>query len=60
MSKTCQYVTNDDKVSMGLALVNVKDVQTNLQKKLLGQINQGKGGNNGKRPALRVGCGTKS
>jgi hypothetical protein len=32
MSKTCQYVTNDDKVLVGLSLVSVKDVQTSLQK----------------------------
>jgi hypothetical protein len=25
MSKACQYATNDDKVSVGLTLVNVKD-----------------------------------
>jgi hypothetical protein len=31
MFKSCQYVLNDDKVSMGLILVNVKDVQTCLQ-----------------------------
>jgi hypothetical protein len=39
MFKTCQYAMNDDKVSMGLTLVNVKDVQTCLQEKLLGQKN---------------------
>jgi hypothetical protein len=26
----CEYVMNDDKVSMGLILVNVKDVQISL------------------------------
>jgi hypothetical protein len=51
---------NDDEVLVGLTLVSVKDVQTHLQKKLFRQKNQGKGGKNGKRPALRVGCGTKS
>ncbi len=30
MSKTCQCVTNDDNVSMGLTLVNVKDAQIGL------------------------------
>ncbi len=25
MFKTCQYATNDDKISMGLTLVSVKD-----------------------------------
>jgi hypothetical protein len=30
MFKLCQYVLNDDKVSMGLILVNGKDVQTCL------------------------------
>jgi hypothetical protein len=39
MFKTCQYAMNDDKVSMGLILVSVKDVQTSLQKKLLRQKN---------------------
>ncbi len=39
MFKTCQYAMNDDKVSMGLILVSVKDVQTGLQKKLLRQKN---------------------
>jgi hypothetical protein len=28
----CQYVTNDDKVYMGLILVSVKDVQIELYK----------------------------
>lgn len=32
MFKMCQCVTNDDKVVVGLILVNVKDVQTYLQK----------------------------
>ncbi len=32
MSKICQYTTNDDKVSMGLTFVNVKDSQVALQK----------------------------
>jgi hypothetical protein len=32
MSKTCQCVTNDDKVSMGLTLVNVKDAQPSSKK----------------------------
>jgi hypothetical protein len=32
MCKTCQYVTNDDKVSTSLTLVSMKDVQTSLQK----------------------------
>ncbi len=31
MSKVCQYVTNDDKVSKGLMQVNVKDAQVALQ-----------------------------
>jgi hypothetical protein len=30
MYKTCQYVMNDDKVSEGLSLVSVKDVQISL------------------------------
>jgi hypothetical protein len=30
--KTCQYFTNDDKVSMGLKQVSVKDAQSGLQK----------------------------
>jgi len=30
--KACQYATNDDKVSMGLSQVSVKDAQTCLQK----------------------------
>jgi hypothetical protein len=34
MFKACQYVMNDDKVLVGLSLVNVKDVQTSLQKKV--------------------------
>jgi len=32
--KACQYATNDDKVSMGLSQVSVKDAQTCLQKKI--------------------------
>jgi hypothetical protein len=32
MFKMCQYETNDNKVLMGLTLVNVKDVQIGLQK----------------------------
>jgi hypothetical protein len=28
--KACQYATNDDKVSMGLSQVSVKDAQTCL------------------------------
>jgi hypothetical protein len=42
MFKLCQYVLNDDKVSMGLILVNVKDVQTSLQKIITWKKNQGK------------------
>jgi hypothetical protein len=30
--KTCQYATNDDKVSMDLGQVYVKDTQTSIQK----------------------------
>jgi hypothetical protein len=30
MSKACQNVTNDDKISMGLILVNVKGFQVGL------------------------------
>jgi hypothetical protein len=30
MSKVCQYATNDDKVSMGLTLVNVKFFEVTL------------------------------
>jgi hypothetical protein len=32
MFKVCQYVMNDDEMSMGLILVSVKDAQTSLQK----------------------------
>jgi hypothetical protein len=60
MFKTCQYATNDDKVSVGLTLVNVKDAQTCLQKIITWTNNLGKGGKNGKMPELRVGCGTKT
>jgi len=28
LSKTCQYSMNDDKISMGLKQVNVKDAET--------------------------------
>ncbi len=30
MSKMCYYATNDEKVFMGLILVNVKELQANL------------------------------
>jgi len=43
MSKTCQYVTNDDKVSMGLSLVSVKNVQTSLQKRIIWTKKLGEG-----------------
>lgn len=32
MSKACQYATNDNKVAASLKHVNVKNVQTSLQK----------------------------
>jgi len=32
MFKVCQYVTNDDKISIGLKSVNVKDARAGLQK----------------------------
>ncbi len=32
LSKTCQYSMNDDKISMGLKQMNVKDAQLGLQK----------------------------
>jgi hypothetical protein len=40
--KSCQYLLNDDKVSMGLILVSMKDVQTSLQKIIIWKKNQGK------------------
>ncbi len=43
MSKTCQYVTNDVKVLVGLSLVSVKDIQTSLQKRVIWTKQLGKG-----------------
>ncbi len=60
MCKTCQYVTNDDKVSTSLTLVSMKNVQTSLQKKLFGEKNQGKGGMNEKGLALKMRCNIES
>jgi len=42
-SKTCQYVMNDDKVLVGLILVNVKDAQIGLQKIISRIKKSGKG-----------------
>jgi hypothetical protein len=60
MFKSCQYVLNDDKVSMGLILVSVKDAQIGLHKIITWTKKLGKGCMSGKRPALRMGCGTRS
>jgi len=34
MFKVCQYATNDDKVSVGLTLMSVKNSQVGLQKSI--------------------------
>ncbi len=43
MFKTCQYVTNDEKVIIGLKQVNVKATQGNLQKIIAWTKKSGKG-----------------
>ncbi len=43
MSTTCQYATNDDKVSIGLRSVNVKDAHVGLQKIITWTKKYGKG-----------------
>lgn len=53
--KACQYAMNDDRISMDLRQVSMKDAQISLQKKLFGQKNPWWGGNNGKKHVLRVG-----
>jgi hypothetical protein len=58
--KTCQYVTNDDKVSTSSTLVSMKDVQINLQKKIFGKKNQGKGSMSEKMLALKMRCDIES
>ncbi len=48
MSKACQYVTNDDKISAGLKSVNVKDAHMLVYKKQLPKPKSlGKGGRMG-------------
>jgi hypothetical protein len=54
MSKTCQYVTNDDKVSMGLTLVNVKKIQAIRKKNLNEQNNQEKEATVGKNLQIEI------
>jgi hypothetical protein len=56
LSKTCQYSMNDNKVSMGLRQVSVKDAQTSYIIQSLGQKNLRKGGKNGRKLVLKVGC----
>jgi len=46
---------NDEKISMDLRQVSMKDAQIGLQKNLFGQKNPWWGGNNGKKHVLRVG-----
>ncbi len=43
MSKTCQYATNDEKVTTSLKRVNVKATQRNLQKTITWTKKLGKG-----------------
>jgi hypothetical protein len=56
MSKACQYATNDDKIFVGSRIVNVKEAQSGLQKLLHGPKSLRKGGKNGSKLVLKVGC----
>ncbi len=60
MFKMCQYAMNDDKVYVGLILVNVKSIQANLKKQLCGQGNKGNDAKVGERHAIIVVSDTKS
>ncbi len=60
MCKTCQYVTNDDKVYTSLTLVSMTDVQTSLQKIIIWTKNQRKGDMSEKRVALKMRCDIES
>lgn len=55
LSKTYQYVTNYNKVSIGLRQVSVKDAQTSLQRTITWGKNLGKGGKNRIKHVLKVG-----
>ncbi len=54
--KTCQYFMNDDKVSMGLKKVSVKDAQIGLQTTILRLKSLGRGGKSGRKLVLKVVC----
>jgi hypothetical protein len=60
MFKMCQYATNDNKVLVGLILVDVTYAQIGLQKSITWTKKSGKGGKNGIRLALKVGHGIRS
>jgi hypothetical protein len=48
MSKVTQYAIEDAKICQGFSKVNLKFVQTSLQKLLFGPKTRGRGGRNGK------------
>jgi hypothetical protein len=56
MFKVCQYVTNDDKVFIGLKSVSVKDAQVGCRKNLPRLKFLGKGDKSGSRFVVIVGC----
>lgn len=60
MFKMWQYAMNDDKVYVGLILVNVKLIQVGLKKKLCGQKQEGNDAKLGERHAFIVVSDTKS
>jgi hypothetical protein len=47
---------NDNKISKGSMQVSVKDAQVPLKKTITWAKDLGKGGKNGKRFALKLGC----
>jgi hypothetical protein len=61
MSKACQHVTNDDKISVGLKSVNVKDAHMLVYRKQLPRPKiLGKGGRSGSGLVVIMKCSIKN
>ncbi len=59
MSNACEYVTNDDKVFVGLEHVNVKDAQASLLKAITLIKKFGRGREECEWAYVKVGCNTQ-
>jgi hypothetical protein len=55
LSKTYQYATNYNKISIVLRQVSVKDAQTSFKRTITWGKNLGKGGKNRRKHVLKVG-----